>query len=280
MNRNRMIIEADELLEKLDKENIQVYDATLLFFRNESDPTAYEQYLQEHIPGAAFFDHQQFSDPNSAYLLTILPEAELAEQIGAIGIAEDSEVILYSVGVLPAASRAWWILHYAGHNNVRVLNGGLAAWKKAGGKIEQGARQYEPGVYNGRFRSDAFAGKEEVQAAMENSEVGTLNTLPLESYEAAHITGSFCLPCTDLMQGMAAFLPDEELALRLQEKSQYKRIITYCGGGIAATVNAMAHLMMGHENVAVYDGSMSEWVGEGLPTEGTAEDNWEIWRQK
>lgn len=280
MKHNRMIIEADELLEKLDKENVQIYDATLLFFRNESAPTAYEQYLQGHIPGAAFFDHQKFSDPNGAYSFTILPEAELAAQIGAIGIAEDSEVILYAVDVLPAASRAWWLLHYAGHNNVRVLNGGLAAWKKAGGEIEREARQYEPCVYNGRFRPDVFAGKEAVRQAMEDSEVGTINTLPLESYEAAHIAGSSCLPCMDLMQGMAAFLPDDELALRLQEKSQYKRIITYCGGGIAATVNAMAHLMMGHENVAVYDGSMSEWVGEGLPTEGTAVDKWEIWRQK
>jgi thiosulfate/3-mercaptopyruvate sulfurtransferase len=102
----------------------------------------------------------------------------------------------------------------------------------------------------------------------------------LESYEAAHIVGSSCLPCMDLMQEMVAFLPDDELALRLQEKAQYKRIITYCGGGIAATVNAMAHLMVGHENVVVYDGSMSEWVGERLPTEGTAVEKWETWRQK
>lgn len=278
MNRNRMIIEADELLEKVDKENIRIYDATIMFFRNESDPTAYEQYLQGHIPGAAFFDHQKFSDPDGAYMFTILPEAEMAAQIGAIGIAEDSEVILYAVGVLPAATRAWWLLHYAGHNNVRVLNGGLAAWKKAGGKIEREARQYEPCLYNGRFRSEAFAGKEEIQAAMENGEVGTINTLPLESYDAAHIAGSTCLPCMDLMQDMAALLPAEVLAARLKETAPYKRIITYCGGGIAATLNAMAHLMVGHENVAVYDGSMSEWVGEGLPTEGTAADKWEIWR--
>jgi thiosulfate/3-mercaptopyruvate sulfurtransferase len=280
MNRNSMIIEADELLKKVDQENIRIFDATIMFFRGESGPTAYEQYLQGHIPGSAFFDQQKFSDANSDYSHMILPEADLAAQIGDIGIAEDSEVVLYAVGVLPAATRAWWMLHYAGHNNVRVLNGGLAAWQKAGGKIEREARQYEPAIFNGRFRSHLFVGKEAVREAMGDSEVGTINTLPLESYEAAHIVGSSCLPCMDLMQEMAAFLPDDELALRLQEKAQYKRIITYCGGGIAATVNAMAHLMVGHENVAVYDGSMSEWVGERLPTEGTAVEKWETWRQK
>lgn len=280
MNRDSMIIEADELLKKLNSENIQIYDASIQFFRSESDPTAYEQYLQAHIPGAAFFDHQKFSDPSSAYMYTILSEAELAAQIGNIGISEDSELIFYASGALPSATRAWWILRYAGHNNVRVLNGGLAAWKKAGGQIAQEARQFEPVVFNGRFRSDMFASKEDVRQAMEDGEVSTINTLPLESYEAAHIAGSSCLSCLDLMQEMAAFLPDDMLALRLKENLPYKRIITYCGGGIAATVNAMAHLIVGNETVSVYDSSMSEWVGEGLPTAGTEAGKWEIWRQK
>lgn len=70
----------------------------------------------------------------------------------------------------------------------------------------------------------------------------------------------------DLMHEMASFISTDEIAARLQDEAQHKRIITYCGGGIAATVNAVAHLMAGNENVSVYDGSMSEWVGEGLPT--------------
>jgi thiosulfate/3-mercaptopyruvate sulfurtransferase len=69
----------------------------------------------------------------------------------------------------------------------------------------------------------------------------------------------------DLMHEMTSFKSIDEIAARLQEEAQYERIITYCGGGIAATVNAMAHLMAGNENVAVYDGSMNEWAGEGLP---------------
>jgi len=265
MNRNDVLIEADELLTKLDQPNIRIYDATILFFRSESDATAYEKYLEGHIPGAAFFDHQDFSNASSKYMYMVLSEADLATQIGNIGIAEDSEVIFYTPDLLPCATRAWWLLRYAGHNNVRILNGGLAAWEKAGRKIEKGPRQYEAATFACRLRPNMFAGKEDVLAVMEDGAVCTVNTLNLESYEQAHITGSSLLPCSDLMHEMAAFVSDDEIAARLQEEAQHERIITYCGGGIAATVNAVAHLIAGNENVSVYDGSMSEWAGEGLP---------------
>jgi len=111
-----------------------------------------------------------------------------------------------------------------------------------------------------------IASKEEVEAAMGSGQVCTVNTLTIESYEQGHITGSSLLPCADLMHEMASFKSEAEIASRLKEEAQHERIITYCGGGIAATVNAMAHLMAGNENVAVYDGSMDEWDGEGLPT--------------
>lgn len=268
MNRDEILIEADELLKKLGNENIRIYDATI------TD----DAYLLGHIPGAAYFDHEKFSDPDSPYSCTILSEDTLVAQIGKAGISNDSEVVVYACGMLPYAVRAWWVLRYAGHNNVRVLNGGLSAWKDAGGKIEQEARRYEPSIFKGQFRPGMFASKEEVLAAMENGEVATVNVMPLESYEASHIVGSTCLPCLDLVQGMDYLLPDDKLALRLKEVSQHKRIITYCGGGIAAAVNAAAHLMTGHNNVAVYDGSMYEWLGEGLPVNGTGK--WEVWLQK
>ena len=266
MNRDNMLIEADELLTKLNAPNIRIYDATIRFFRKEAEQTAHEQYLQGHIPGAAFFDHQKFSDASSDYMYMVLQEAELATQIGNIGIADDSEVIFYTSEMLPCATRAWWILRYAGHNNVRVLNGGLAAWEKAGGGIAKGGDEYAPTKFTCRLRPNMLASKEEVTAALEDERICTVNTLTPEVYAKAHITGSSLLPCMDLMHEMAAFVSNEQLGTRLQEEAQHERIITYCGGGIAATVNAMAHLMAGNENVAVYDGSMDEWVGEGLPT--------------
>ena len=258
MNRNEVIIEADELLTKLGSENIRIYDASIVD----------DMYQQGHIPGAAFFDHEKFSDPNKAYEYMLLPDDKLAARIGEIGISNDTEVVVYACGMLPYAARAWWVLRYAGHKNVRILNGGLSAWKDAGGTVEQAARQYEAAVFHPQFRAGMFADKEEVMEALKDSEISVVDVLPLESYEGAHITGSTCLSSMDLMRGLDYFLPNDILALRLQEKAAYKRIITYCGGGIAATTNAMAHWMVGNTNIAVYDGSLFEWKGEGLPVAG------------
>ena len=266
MNRENILIEADELLKKVGTGNIRIYDAAI------TD----DQYVQGHIPGAAYFDHAKFSEPNGKYEYTILPAAGLATPIGDIGISPDTEVVFYAWGMIPYAARAWWILHYAGHNNVRVLNGGLAAWRNAGGQLEQEARHYPPARFQANFRSDMFVNKEQVQDALKDDTVSVVDVLPPISYEGAHITGSSCISCLDLMYDMDSFLPNDQLASFLQETTQSRRIITYCGGGIAAALSAMAHLMVGQENVAVYDGSLYEWIGENLPVTGTGK--WEFWK--
>lgn len=266
MKRASILIEADELLRKIDDPNLRVYDATIQFFQGESNTTAYEQYLQSHIPGAAFFDHQKFSDTNSRYMYMILPEAQLAAQIGAIGINEETEVVLYTSGMLACATRAWWILRYAGHNNVRVLNGGLGAWQAVDGKIESGGNVYEPTDFTCQLRPEMFATKDDVMTAMQAGGTNLEYTLDLEAYDGVYIPGSSFLPVDSLMQAADAFLADNELQGHLKLEPKYQSTITYCGGGIAATVNAMAYLMAGHDHIAVYDGSLSEWIGEGLPT--------------
>ena len=265
MNRNDALIEADELLGKINDPNVRIFDTSIFFFRKDNELTAFETYQQGHIPGSAFFDHQAFSDSNNRYMYMVLAEAELADQVARIGIDNDSEVILYASNIIACATRAWWVLRYAGVNNVRVLNGGLTAWKEAGGALESGTNRYEASSFTPHLRPEMFASKDEVEAALKDGATCTVNTLPTEVYNKSHITGSSNLPLTNLMDDMMWFLADDEMKAELVEEAKHERIITYCGGGIAATANAMAHLIVGNSNVAVYDGSMDEWQGEGLP---------------
>lgn len=270
MNRDRFLIEADELLSIIGDRDLRIYDATIIFPIGLSPeeiaklPTAREQYLAGHIPGAAFFDHDDFTDTKSAIDYMLAPDEVLAEQIGKLGIGDDSEVIVYN-GMLTCATRAWWILRYAGLENVRVLNGGLAAWKEAGGALEQGEQRYPPAQFEAHFKPEMLASKEDVQAAIDSDDVYVEDALTQDWHDQEHIPGSACLPLTDLTIGWETFYPTDQLAARLKAVEPEKRIITYCGGGVAATLNAMAYLIAGHDNVAVYDGSLFEWKGEGLP---------------
>ena len=268
MNRETMLIEPDELLARLGHDDLRIFDASV------SDAA----YREGHIPGAAYFDHERFSDPASPYDTTILSPEALIKRVGESGIGNDSEVVVYACGMIPYAARAWWVLHHAGHDRVRVLNGGLAAWQAAGGPIETIERTYAPMAFLGRPRPALFADKAEVQAALGDPELAVIDVLPQASYDAAHITGSTCLSCFEVMQGMDAFRPTDEIAAHLGDAGRRKRLITYCGGGIAAALSAMAYLMVGHDDVAVYDGSLYEWIAEGLPMTGTGD--WEIWKRQ
>ncbi|HNS01870.1 MAG TPA: rhodanese-like domain-containing protein [Anaerolineae bacterium] len=271
MKREEMLIEPDELLARLGDPKLRIYDSTIMFYMGMSAeeaakmPTAHEVYLQGHIPGAAFFDHQLFSDVGGKYAHTLAPDEILAAQIGQIGIGNHAEVIVYASGLLASATRAWWILHYAGVQHVRVLNGGLPAWREAGGALATGEQKYDPASFTAAFKPEMFASREEVQAALGQGTVVIENALTQDWHDQEHIPGSTCLPLTDLTVGWDILRSQDEISALVAARPKGERIITYCGGGIAATLNAMAHLMVGNENVAVYDGSLFEWKGEGLP---------------
>ena len=109
-----------------------------------------------------------------------------------------------------------------------------------------------------------------MQQALTETSVQTVHSLPQPIFDQAHIPSSVCQPCTDFLQDGVSLLPDEELKQRLVANNEVGKTITYCGGGVAATVNAIVCRLVGNPDVSVYDGSMSEWVGEGLPVESNS----------
>ncbi|KAA3648457.1 MAG: sulfurtransferase [Chloroflexi bacterium] len=271
MERKDIFIEAEELLSKLGDPNLRIYDAKIEFYLGMSPeeaakmPGARKQYQAGHIPGAAFFDHQVFSDPLSEYEYMMTTDTMLTRGIGKMGISNDSEVVVYAPHLIPNATRAWWILRYAGVQNVRIMDGGLAAWQAAGGELETGENKYEPAEFTPTFNKAMWASMQDVQAAGEKLEVEVQDALPQDWHDQEHIPGSTCVPLLNFEAGLESFPSQDELDAQLPEAKPGKQIITYCGGGIAATVNAVAYLVSGHDNVAVYDGSLFEWKGEGQP---------------
>ena len=267
------LMEVEQLQKILSNDKLRVFDASVLLHRSDNGYTAepgVEAYLQAHIPGAGFIDLlNDWSDTTSSLNNTLLAPDGLATAIGNNGINADHQVVLYSSGHMMWATRAWWCLHYAGHRNVAVLNGNLSAWRKAGLPTTSGSERYTKESFSALPNPSAIVSTEEVEKAVEQ-QACIVNALSPELYAGTgdfyyqrrgHIPSSLLLHFDALLND-EYFRPPQQLfeALTKLGMLQNGRVITYCGGGIAATIDAFACKLLGQHDVAVYDGSMSAWV--------------------
>ena len=270
MFREELLIEEEELQATIDDPNLKLFDATVLLTPREGE-SGQSRYNDGHLPGAGFLDHAAISREQASPMFMLPGEAELAAAIGNLGISNDKDVVVYSTDSIMWATRVWWVLKYAGHSNVRVLNGGRAAWT---GALVTTPHRYEATTFIPNLSPDMIADKKEVMAAINDGATCTLNALPYSFYTGeadvpyareGHITGSLSLSFEQMMDDHLV-KPTEAVVEEFSNYNRSGRVITYCGGGIAATLTATCARLAGFDDVAVYDGSMSEWLEAGLPT--------------
>lgn len=262
------------LAEQYLDSGLRIVDATVFLHLAENGyrvESGWEAYCAGHIPGAVFMDQiRSFSDTSTGLGFSRPSPEALAEALGTLGIGPEHRVVIYSSGHVMWATRAWWLLRYAGHDDVAVLDGGLKAWLAANQPVATDLPSLPPQTYRASPRPELFVDKDEVARSMSTSGVCTINALSPEVYAGTgamhygrrgHIPGSLNLHYDELLENghfkAASALRDE---LQAQGLLDAKRVIAYCGGGISATVDGFACQLLGQEAVAVYDGSMAEWV--------------------
>lgn len=264
-----------------DPASRRVLDATV--FLTPAPTTGYraesgrERFDAGHIPGALFLDLiRDASDTSTGLGFSLPPVAQLEALFQRLGISNDTEVVLYSTGHIMWATRAWWLLHYCGHGNARVLDGGMQAWRDQGLPVATEAASYARGDFTASPDPALFVDRNGVLAAIGDADVCTVNALSPEIHAGegdfsygrkGHIAGSINVYYDELLES-GHFKDYDRLAQVLDAKGLLAapQVIAYCGGGISATIDAFACLLCGKEEVAVYDGSMSEWVrDESLP---------------
>jgi thiosulfate/3-mercaptopyruvate sulfurtransferase len=240
-----------------------------------------EDFEKSHIPGAQFCDVSRDVSDTSQKLNFMRPQPDdFAGAMRRFGISNSSRVVTYSTGNPWWATRVWWLLREFGHDNAAVLNGGWQKWTAEGRPVETGAgTSRAPGDFTVREVRNLMVGKDEVKAAIGDAGICTLNALLPTQHSGSggnsygrpgRIAGSVNLPAAHLIDPATnAFLPADELRRRLGEVGALDRpVITYCGGGIAASADALILTMLGHSNVRIYDASLSEWAkDESLPME-------------
>ncbi|MEM9564701.1 MAG: rhodanese-like domain-containing protein [Actinomycetota bacterium] len=282
------LVSTEELDGELRADDLRIFDCSVFLHRAGDGRVEIEpgrsEFEDGHIPGSAFLDHtNELSDVDSPLRFTALEPEALAEAARAVGISDGTRVVLYDRAVNMWATRVWWLLRSIGFDAASVLDGGWRAWTADGREQATGpGAAYPAGHLTATPRPGLIVGRREVEAATNDDQVCLVNALSPEVHDGSdstygrpgHIPSSTNVYAASLVDPEThRYRPVDELRATFDRAGvgvggDAGRVITWCGGGIAATSDAFVlTALLGRDDVAIYDGSLSEWIAAGLPLE-------------
>jgi thiosulfate/3-mercaptopyruvate sulfurtransferase len=266
------LVSAAWLREHLDDPDLVVIDATVLIEPDGSGNllslNGREGFEAAHIPGAVFADFMgDLSDTDSELEFAVPSPEQFAAAMGALGVGDESRVVIYDTNGMSWAARVWWMLRWIGFDRAALLDGGLEAWKAEGGEVSSMPVTPTATSLTVRLRPELIVGQEAVRAAIDDDAVNVIDSMPEQHYRGewamyarpGHITGASNVPVTSLFDEAGKFRSMDELNA-LFEGDRSTRSITYCGGGIAASSDAFVMTRLGFTDVAIYGASLQEWA--------------------
>ena len=262
------LISVDDLVAQLGRPDLRILDAS--WHLDGRDARA--DFERAHLPGAVFFDLEAVSDPSSPLPHMLPTPDDFARSVGALGVAETDAVVVYDTAGLFSAARVWWMLRVMGAVSVRVLDGGLPAWRRRGLPVESGPVAPTPA----RFRSVATpAGVADLETVRDRlaqgEQVVDARGAPRFRGEAAeprpgvrpgHMPGAINLPYNRLLKDDGAMRRGADLAQAFADAGVDvdRPVTTTCGSGVTAAVLNLGLAELGRE-ADLYDGSWAEWGG-------------------
>jgi len=280
MNTRRdLLVDTEWLAGHLDDPGVRVLECTV-YLHPADVPGGYRvesgraRWAEGHIPGAGFANLQEdLSDRASRLRFMMPPAGQFAEAMGRYGVGPGVRVVLYDRSVNMWAARVWWMLRAFGFDDAAVLDGGWKKWTREGRPVATDDGHRPARTFDARPRPQLIADKAGVLAALGDERACVLNALTEEQHKGGGVTygrpgriaGSSNVPARDLVDPEThAYLPADVLGKKFADAGALdaKRVITYCGGGIAASSDAFALALLGRDDVAVYDASLSEWAAD------------------
>jgi thiosulfate/3-mercaptopyruvate sulfurtransferase len=265
------LVSAAWLAERLGRPDVQILDGS--WFLPAENRSGHAEYLEAHIPGAVFFDIDANAD-HSVDLPHMLPTPEaFAGMAGRLGLSRDATVVAYDSFGVRAAARVWWTLRAMGFPNVRVLDGGLKAWRAAGLPLESGEVTPAPTTLAPLYDAELVRNVADVQAILDSQSAQVVDARGAarfrgEAPEPRAGLKSRNLPFDTLLTAEGTLKPAAELVdlFKAASVDLDQPIVTTCGSGVTASVLALGLARIGRERIPVYDGSWSEWGGlPGVP---------------
>jgi thiosulfate/3-mercaptopyruvate sulfurtransferase len=228
-----------------------------------------------HIPSARFLDLVQVADLTSDLAHTLLSPAHFAACAAQVGVRRDRTTVVYDNAGMAPSARAWWMLTAFGYTDAHVLDGGLRAWVRAGGAVQQGMprplretpEELPPPdlrrVADYQTVQRAIAAGQMVLDARSAARFRGEAAEPVAGIPSGHIEGAINLPYQQLLdEATGCFAPASVLREKFEAAGVNLRepVVCSCGSGVTACVLALALETLGHRAVAVYDGSWTDWA--------------------
>lgn len=265
------LVSTDWLAEHLNDPDIVVVDAS--WYMPATGRKGHADYLESHIPGAIFFGIDDIADKKTDLPHMLPRPEEFAAAIGALGIGNDDTIVVYDEAGLFSAPRVWWTFSAMGAKDIRVLDGGGLKWRAEGRPTESGQTMRTPKLFQPRFRPELVEDFESMLGFTSSGRKTIIDARPADRFHgrapepraglaSGHIPTSLNVPVGSLSVD-GHMRPANELNAIFAEAGVdlTKPIVTSCGSGITASTLALALQIAGAGDVAVYDGSWTEWGG-------------------
>jgi thiosulfate/3-mercaptopyruvate sulfurtransferase len=278
-----IFVSTDQLAGALGRPGLVILDATLFLPGSGRDARA--EFETAHIANAAFLDLDTLADPEDPAPHMLPDDTLMTQRMQALGVHGDSRIIVYDNSPIRSAARAWWMIRAYGIGaSVAILDGGLAKWRSEGRPVESGIGGSTPGTAVARLDRTQARSKADM---LDNIESGAAQVLdaraagrftgaeaePRPGMASGHIPGSRNLPYSTL------FAADGSMKSGAELRALYKRagidldrpVVTTCGSGVTAAILLAGLESLGKQDVALYDGSWSEWGADKETPKATGE---------
>ncbi|PQJ78284.1 sulfurtransferase [Polaribacter porphyrae] len=265
------IVSVDWLYQHLNDKNIIILNATIAKVTSKKDDINAERKYQ--IQGARFFDiKNKFSDIKAPFPNTVLSPKEFEDKAQLLGINKDSCIVVYDDLGIYSSPRVWWLFQLMGFNNIAVLNGGFPEWKSKKYPIEeQQNRQVNKGNFLVDYQSEKITYTKDVLNATTNKHFLIVDARskgrfyatepePRKGLQGGHIPNSVNLPHLEIINDGKIISKAKLEHTFNQINPTNKNLIFSCGSGITASILALGATLAKQKNIAVYDGSWTEWA--------------------
>ena len=267
------LVSTEWLAQHLAEPGLVVLDASSHL--QDAGRDARAEFAAAHIPGARFLDLATLTDPDSPVPSAIPTGGQFAERMRALGVNDGDRLVIYDDSAVKTSARAWFIARIHGLREVAILDGGLGKWRTEGRALESGEPAPRPGDFTPspgpgtvRFKSDMLANLGRHTEQVVDARGRARFTGEEEDFRPGiapgHIPGSRNLPYSLLFAHDGTYARPKDLKRAFDEAGidLARPVVTTCGSGVTAAVLLFAMHLLGKADVALYDGSWSEWAAD------------------